>query len=83
MADLAAEPLIIYPRTPRPSYADQVLSLFRARDLRPQEVTEVRELQTALGLVAAQAGNAVVPAGVQRLRRDGVEYRVLDEDGAT
>src|ERR1700722_1457294 len=25
--DLAAEPLVVYPKSPRPSYADQVLSL--------------------------------------------------------
>lgn len=83
LEDLTREPLIVYPKAPRPSYADQVLALLRARNLVPWAVTEVRELQTALGLVAAQAGVAVVPAGVQRLQRDGVVYRDLDEDGAT
>ena len=83
LRDLADEPLIIYPRSPRPSYADQVLALFRAQDLKPHSVTEVRELQTALGLVAAQAGTAVVPAGVQQLRRDGIAFRDLVEKDAT
>lgn len=83
LQDLTREPLIVYPKVPRPSYADQVLALFRAQNLAPWAVMEVRELQTALGLVAAQAGIAVVPAGVQRLQRDGVVYRNLDEDGAT
>ena len=83
LRDLTGETLIVYPRAPRPSYADQVLALFHARDLKPRAVTETRELQTTLGLVAAQAGVAVVPAGVQRLRRDGVAYRDLDEEGAT
>ncbi len=83
LRDLADEPLIVYPRAPRPSYADQVLALFRAQDITLRSVTEVRELQTALGLVAAQAGMTLVPAGVRQLRRDGVAYRDLDEDGAT
>ena len=82
LADLADLPLIIYPKAPRPSYADQVLALFRARDLRPPLVHEVKELQTALGLVAAESGVAVVPASVERLRRDNVLYVPLDEPDA-
>jgi putative membrane protein len=31
LADLATEPLIVYPKAPRPSYADQVLALYRDR----------------------------------------------------
>lgn len=83
LRDLIGETLIVYPRSPRPSYADQVLALFHAQDLKLQAVMEMRELQTALGLVAAQAGVAVVPASVQRFRRDGVAYRDLDEEDAT
>ena len=83
LRDLAGEPLVAYPRAPRPSYADQVLALFRARDIALRSVTEVRELQTALGLGRDQAGIALVPAGVRQLRRDGVAFRDLDEEGAT
>ena len=78
LEELAAEPLIIYPKAPRPSYADQVLALFRDRGLTPTVVHEVRELQTALGLVAAESGICLVPASVERLRRDNVVYRPLD-----
>jgi DNA-binding transcriptional LysR family regulator len=77
--DLVGQPLIIYPKAPRPSYADQVLALFRDRGLKPAAVHEVRELQVALGLVAAETGICLVPAGVGRLQRDGVVYRPLDE----
>jgi DNA-binding transcriptional LysR family regulator len=80
--DLAAEPLVVYPKSPRPSYADQVLALFRERDLKPLAVFEVRELQTALGLVAAEVGVCLVPVSVERLRRDNVVYRPLDEEKA-
>ncbi len=82
LEDLAAEPLVVYPRAPRPSYADQVLALFRKRDLKPPAVYEVREFQTALGLVAAETGVCLVPASVERLRRDNVVYRPLEEADA-
>jgi DNA-binding transcriptional LysR family regulator len=78
LADLAPEPLIVYPKAPRPSYADQVLSLFREAGFKPPAVHEVRELQTALGLVAAETGVCLVPASVERLRRDNVAYRPMD-----
>jgi DNA-binding transcriptional LysR family regulator len=77
LADLATEPLIVYPKAPRPSYADQVLMLFREAGLKPPAVHEVRELQTALGMVAAEVGVCLVPASVERLRRDNVAYRPM------
>jgi DNA-binding transcriptional LysR family regulator len=80
--DLEPLPLVVYPKSPRPSYADTVLALFRARGLFPPVVLEVKELQTALGLVAAESGVAVVPASVERLRRDNVRYAPLDEPAA-
>jgi DNA-binding transcriptional LysR family regulator len=80
--DLAGEPLVVYPKAPRPSYADQVLALFREHGLKPPAIYEVRELQTALGLVAAEVGICLVPVSVERLRRDNVVYRPLDEEKA-
>jgi DNA-binding transcriptional LysR family regulator len=79
---LSSDPLIVYPKAPRPSYADQVLALYRERGIKPTDIHEVRELQTALGLVAAESGICLVPASVERLRRDNVIYRALDEPGA-
>ncbi len=80
LADLATSPLVVYPKAPRPSYADQVLALFRDAGLKPPAVHEVRELQTALGLVAAEAGVCLVPASVERLRRDNVAYRPFAQE---
>ncbi len=81
--DLVLHPLIVYPSKPRPSYADQVLSTLRERRLKPSRVREVRELQAALGLVAADVGVSLVPAAVQRLRRDDIVYRPLQDGTAT
>ncbi len=83
LADLEGETVIVYPKHPRPSYADRVLSLVHAAGVRPQGCMEIKELQGALGLVAAGIGCCPVPASVQRLRRDKVVYRGLDEPDAT
>ncbi len=82
LAELQPETLIIYPKAPRPSYADQVLAIFRKHGIKPARLYEVRELQTALGLVAAEVGVCLVPAAVQRFRRDNVGYVALDEPDA-
>lgn len=77
--DLANEPQILYPRSPRPSYADQVLSLFRDQAIEPRIVHEARELQIAIGLVAAEEGMAIVPESVRRARSHDVAFRELAE----
>lgn len=71
---LTAYPLIVYPVIPRPSYADQVLDMFRDHGLTPTKVIEVREILTALGLVSAEVGVAVVPSSMQQLHRRDIRY---------
>ena len=83
LAQAAAYPLLVYPRKPRPSYADHVLSLFRDLGLEPVEVHEIQEMQTALGLVASGMGLCVVPESAQKLRREEVVFRPLLEPNAT
>ena len=83
MRSIAANPLIVYPRKPRPSYADQIISLFRDRGFEPRVAHEAGDLQTAIGLVAAGEGVCVTPVSVERLRRDDVVYRPLAEPGVT
>ena len=82
LAALAAEPLVVYPRKPRPSFADQVLALFRDRALPLRALVEAGELQTALGLVASGAGVCVAPEAVAGSRRD-VAFRPIAGPQAT
>lgn len=77
--DLTNETLIIFPKSPRPSYADQVLAAFHDRALKPGRLLETRELQVALGLVAAGEGISIVPKSVYGLKRDDVLYKDLDD----
>lgn len=79
LAELGREPLILYPRQPRPSYADQVISLFHDHGIEPRVLHEARELQIAIGLVAAEEGVAIVPESVRRSRTEDVFYRDLVE----
>jgi DNA-binding transcriptional LysR family regulator len=83
LASLASEPFILYPARPRPSYADHVLQQFREHGLGLTAVIEVNEMQTAIGLVAANVGVTLVPSSVQRLRRDDVVYRALADKNVT
>src|ERR1700759_417932 len=79
LEQLADERLILYPRAPRPGYADQVIALFHDRGLEPRIAHEARELQIAVGLVAAEEGVCIVPVSVQKSRGEGVRYKRLVE----
>ncbi|MCA1867967.1 LysR family transcriptional regulator [Agrobacterium genomosp. 3] len=83
LRDLAGETLIVYPSMPRPSFADEVLNLFEEIRVRLQGIEEVREIQTALGMVAAGAGICIIPAASQRQRPDDVVYRMIADENAT
>lgn len=79
---LAEEPVILYPRPFRPSYADQILSLFEDHGLTLRHRQEVRELQAALGMVAAGAGVSLVPASAQIMDRPDLAFRPIAADDA-
>ena len=74
---LALEPFISFPEAPPPSYAQVVRAVCEGAGFVPRVVQEVREMQTAISLVAAGLGIALLPASVQHLHRDGVAYRPL------
>ena len=79
LSALADQPFISFPELPKPSYAEAVRQACEGAGFTPRVVQEVREMQTAISLVAAGFGIALLPASVQHLHRDGVEYRPLQE----
>jgi len=83
LRELVKDTLIVFPKSPRPSYADQVLAAFHDRGLEPLHTLEVKELQVALGLVAAGMGVSVVPKSVLGLKRSDVCYKRMDEANLT
>ena len=79
MQDLAAETLILFPQSPRPSFADLVLEAFHDRGLEPERIIETRELQISLGLVAAGMGVTIVPKSALGLQRRDVVFREFND----
>ncbi len=77
LAELAGYPFILYPRFPRPSFADAILRHCRESGFSPLIAHETMDLQTALGLIAAGAGVSLVPATVEGSQRLGIAYRAL------
>lgn len=81
LKEIEHQRLIVYPKEPRPSFADHVLGLLHDQGIHLADVHEVRELQAALGLVAAEMGVCIIPTSA-RLRSDLV-YRLLSDEQAT
>lgn len=74
---LAKSSFVLYPRNPRPSFADTILHLCADAGFAPKVAQETMELQTALGLIAVGAGVSLVPASVEQSQRHGVAYRPI------
>lgn len=81
LSDLEDFKLVVFPKEPRPSFADEVLGMLHEKGVKLADVHEVRELHAALGLVAAEVGLCIVPAAA-RLRSDLV-YRLIADEKAT
>ena len=76
-ADVATEPLVIFPRPILPSLHDAIMALYHAADQVPVVAQEAIQMQTIVNLVSADLGLAWVPASVQQFQRPGVVYRPL------
>jgi DNA-binding transcriptional LysR family regulator len=64
LQDLHNVPLILFPRGGRPSFADNVIGLFKRAGIEPTIVTEVEDVTAALALTAAGVGATIVPASL-------------------
>lgn len=76
---LAREPFILFPREIAPGWHDAIVALCRSAGFSPRVGQEAIQMQTIVSLVAGGMGVALVPASLERLRRDGVVYRRLAE----
>ena len=80
LADLADETIFLYPNTVTPSFATHVQNLFAEYNLEPENLKQVREIQLALGLVAAGEGICIVPESTQTIQLAHLNYiPILDE----
>lgn len=75
---VAAEPLVIFPRSIAPSLHDAILAWTHGQGRAPAIAQEAIQMQTIVNLVSAGLGLAWVPASITTLQRPGVVYRRLD-----
>ncbi|KKB62020.1 LysR family transcriptional regulator [Robbsia andropogonis] len=77
LAELDAQPLILYPNAPVHGLAQEVAAAFRAEGVRLQVEQEVEDVVTCIALVASRFGLAVTTQSAANLRLPGVVYRPL------
>jgi len=75
LADVLAEPLVIFPRRILPSLYDAIFAMYHAAAVSPQVAQEAIQMQTIVNLVSAGLGVAWVPESVRQFQRPGVVYR--------
>ncbi|MDM0119264.1 LysR family transcriptional regulator [Variovorax arabinosiphilus] len=78
LADVLAEPLVMFPRRIVPSLHDAILGLYHAAGRSPVVSQEAIQMQTIVNLVWGGLGVAWVPESVTQFRRAGVVYRAAD-----
>ncbi len=83
LADLAHEPLAIFPNDAGPSFGGTVLTIFGDYGLSPRELVEVRDLQTAMTLVAAGEAVSLAPDGARFFTHPDIAFRPLREPVAS
>nr|ALV86409.1 LysR family transcriptional regulator [uncultured bacterium 16] len=84
LAEIGREPLILYPRTPRPGFIDQMMRMFHLRRITPHVSQEVDDMVTAVGLVASGFGLSLVTDSGCNLHVSGtVQVPLRKDDQAT
>ncbi|BBA43036.1 LysR family transcriptional regulator [Burkholderia contaminans] len=77
LAEVAALPLVIFPRRLAPGFYDIITGCYGAAGETPHIGQEAIQMQTIVSLVSAGMGVALVPQSLRNLRRTGVVYRPL------
>lgn len=84
LAQIGDQPLILYPRTPRPSFIEHMLKLFHKKGVMPQLIHEVDDVVTAVALASSGFGISLVTDSACNLHLPGIVYVPLrPEDRAT
>ncbi len=78
--DLAQEPFVAYGERWAPAFYQRWTSLCRAADFTPRIVQETGEMETAIALVAAGLGVAILPAGITRRHGGIIAVKVLTQE---
>jgi DNA-binding transcriptional LysR family regulator len=77
-SDVAAEPLVIFPRQIAPSLFDALVSAYHAGGHTLRIAQQAIQMQTIVNLVSGGMGVAWVPESLTQLQRPGVRYVRVD-----
>lgn len=83
LAEVAREPLVLFPRRSAPVFHDIITNYFEINGTRPVIGQEAIQMQTIISLVSAGIGVALVPGSLCQLARPGVRYLSLAEKPPT
>ncbi|WP_216935458.1 MULTISPECIES: LysR family transcriptional regulator [unclassified Acinetobacter] len=80
LSELIDQQLFLYPNSGKANFATQVRGIFSEYGLEPKNIRIVRELQLALGFVAAGEGICIVPESAQNIKLAHLNFiPLLDE----
>jgi DNA-binding transcriptional LysR family regulator len=82
LAELADEAWILYRRADGPGIQDELMPAWRKAGITPRIAADVPRLLSAVTLVAAGRGMALVPQALSALHTESVVYRKLDASSA-
>jgi DNA-binding transcriptional LysR family regulator len=82
IAALAGEPFVLLPRAAGAGLHDRIVGLCAEAGFLPHIAQHAVEWQTVAALVEAGLGVSIAPAGIRRIRLDGVAHRPLEPGGA-
>lgn len=74
LLDLIEEKILLYPNHNQPNLATEISNIFRKHNLQTQNVDLVRDIQLAIGLVAANEGICIIPESATKVAIDNVVY---------
>ncbi|MBO9327758.1 LysR family transcriptional regulator [Achromobacter xylosoxidans] len=77
LTELRREPLILYPQGDRPSFADEVIGLFKQAKVEPRIAAIVQDVNAALALTMAGVGATVVPESVAAITWPDIGFTEL------
>jgi DNA-binding transcriptional LysR family regulator len=77
LAELRNEPLVLFPRGGRPSFADEVIGIFKRAGIEPHVATIAEDVNAAMALTIAGVGSSVVPESVATIEWPDIAFTEL------
>ena len=79
LAELNEQPVFWFRRAANPSFYDYCERYFERVGFAPRRLAEPEDHHVLLGMIAEGRGIGLIPASLQRIKRDGVVFRKLRE----